>query len=91
MSKTRKQPEAPPPSVWWRSKNGIPFKIKRTQHYNCSDEWLYRPDFGDILGTGSWSWSDLIREGCEPLDEQPTDWEMAERRKRKPTEVDEWA
>ena len=76
--KGRKQRTAAPPSIWWRSKNGVPFKIRKTSQINDADEWLYRCDFGNIVGNGRASWTDLERNGCVPLDEQPADWQLAE-------------
>lgn len=88
--KGRKQPTPAPPSIWWRSKNGLPFKIKKTSQINDADEWLYKCDFGNIVGNSLFAWPDLERSGCTALDDQPDDWELAEWRKRK-TEADPWA
>lgn len=74
----RKQRETPPPSLWWRSVNGTPFRIRKTSKVNDADEWLYRCDFGNIVGNQLWSWHDLERDGCRPLKKQPRDWELAE-------------
>jgi len=81
--KGRKQPTPQPPSVWWRSRNGTPFKIKKTSKINDADEWLYRCDFGNIIGNSLFAWTDLERDGCTPLDEQPADWVYAEWRVKK--------
>jgi len=79
----RKQPTPAPPAIWWRSKNGVPFKIRKTSKINAADEWLYRCDFGDIVGNSLFAWPDLERDGCTPLDEQPDDWKLAEWRSPK--------
>lgn len=81
--KGRKQATPAPPSIWWRSKNGLPFKLKKTSGVNAADEWLYRTDFGDIVGGDRKSWTDLERDGCVPLFEQPADWVLAEWRQPK--------
>jgi hypothetical protein len=78
----RKQRTAPPPTVWWRSKNGIPFRIRKTSKINSADEWLFRCDFGNIVGNSLVAWPDLERNGCTPLDEQPDDWTFAEWRQK---------
>jgi hypothetical protein len=86
----RKQPSAAPPTLWWRSPvTKRPFKLKKTAEINAADEWLYRADFGEVVGQDMWSWTDLERQGCTQLDGQPDDWELAER--RQPKEVkDSW-
>jgi len=84
----RKQRTSPPPSIWWRSANGLPFKIRKTRHINDADEWLYRCDFGDIVGTALFAWPDLESQGCASLEDQPRDWALGDWRTR---EVDQWA
>ena len=81
--KGRKQPTAAPPSLWWRSVTGTPFKIKKTSKINDADEWLYRCDFGSIIGNALSSWTDIESSGAVPLDEQPEDWVLAEYRVKK--------
>jgi len=90
MAKLRKQAEPPPPSLWMRSKNGLAFKLKKTKHFNDADEWLYRTDFGDIVGNTLWSISDLERSEATFIDKQPADWVLGEW--RLPKEIpDPWA
>ena len=76
--KHRKQREAPPPSSWCRSKNGTPFLLKKTNQVNEADEWLYRADFGNLVGNDSWSITDLEKNGVVFLDGQPSDWQLAD-------------
>lgn len=87
-NKQRKQSEAPPPSKWCRSKNGTPFKIRRTRGINDADEWLWSADYGDVRGTALYSITDLENFGVNFLDEQPDDWEMSAHRVK---ESDPWA
>lgn len=63
--------------------------LKRTNQINDADEWLYKADFGNIIGTGKWSLTDLAKDGVTYLEDQPDDWELAEHRTR-PTIIDEW-
>jgi len=79
----RKQPTPAPPSIWWRSSGGTPFKLRKTSKINDADEWLYRADFGNVVGNALFAWTDLERDGCIPLGEQPDDWELAEWRGKK--------
>ena len=80
--KGRKQPTAAPPSLWWRSVGGTPFKLRKTSKINDADEWLYRCDFGSIVGNAMTSWTDIERSGATPLDEQPADWVLFEWRSK---------
>jgi len=84
--KGRKQPTAAPPSLWWRSVGGTPFKLRKTSKINDADEWLYRCDFGTIVGNAMAAWTDIEKSGAVPLDEQPDDWELAEWRRPKTDE-----
>ena len=86
----RKQPTPAPPTIWWRSPvYKRPFKLKKTSEINAADEWLYRADYGNVVGTDMWSWTDLERQGCTPLDEQPDDWQLSEKRQPKPAPAEE--
>ncbi len=79
--KLRKQTEAAPPSCWMRSKTGMPFKIVKTSGVNAADEWLYRADYGNVKSSTLWSLTDLEREGCTFITEQPDDWQLSEWRR----------
>lgn len=78
----RKQREAAPPTKWMRSKTGKPFKLVKTQGVNAADEWMYRLDYGDIVGNQLWSISDLEAVGAYFIDDQPSDWQLGEWRQR---------
>ena len=85
--KKRKQSESPPVSRWLRSKNGTPFLITRTRHFNDADEWLYRCDYGDVKGHTLFSLSNLEAEECSYLSGQPDDWVMGPWRIKSDKEV----
>lgn len=83
-SEGRKQREAAPPSRWIRSSSGMPAKLVKTAGVNEADEWLYRLDYGDIIGNQLWSLTDLEKTGVTFLDDQPADWQLGEWRSRTP-------
>ena len=85
MKRRRKQTEAAPPSKWLRSKGGRSFKIIKTNKVNDADEWLYRNDYGTVIGNSLSSISDLESHGCTFLEGQPEDWELGQWRRQDAT------
>lgn len=73
MRRSRKQTEPTPPGEYIRSRSGRPARLVRTRHINAEDQWLYRLDYGPVVGTQTWSISDMEDQGFTFSNVRPND------------------
>jgi len=72
-AKTRKPREAPPPGDYVRSTGGTPARLRRTSRTTSDGRWLYRLDFGSVVGSQEWTVADLEAAGVRWLRRRPTE------------------
>lgn len=70
---SRKPREEPPPAPYLRSKNGTAAQLRRTSHTDLTGRlWLYRLDYGDVVGTQTWTLPELLAlDGVRWLQRRP--------------------
>lgn len=70
----RKPREAPPPAPYLRSPNGVPARLKRTSRTTIDGRWLYRLDYGNVIGTQEWTLEQLVAmPGVRWMQRRPKD------------------
>lgn len=72
----RKPREAPPPAKYVRSVGGVPARVKKTSKTTDDGRWLYRLDYGNVVGTQLWTLSELEASGVKWLKIKPRDLEV---------------
>lgn len=73
-TKTRKPQEAPPPAPFVRSCSGTPARLRRTSRTDATGRlWLYRLDYGDVVGTRTWTLPELQALDLQWLKRRPRD------------------
>jgi hypothetical protein len=77
----RKPREEPPPAPYIRSASGTPARLKRTSRTDPTGRlWLYRLDYGDVVGTQEWTLPQLLAlDGVRWLKRCPSDLVERER------------
>lgn len=62
MNTLRKPREEPPPAPYLRSCNGTPARVRKTSRVDITGRlWLYRLDYGDVVGSQEWTMPQLLQ------------------------------
>jgi len=69
----RKKPEPAPPGKYLRSSGGVPARIVKTSKRSENDKWLYRLDYGNVTGNGTWTLDQLLGAKVKFLKRRPSD------------------
>jgi len=77
----RKPREQPPQGPYLRSRNGVPARLRKTTRTDPTGRlWLYRLDYGNVVGTQEWTVPELEKlDGVRWLQRCPPDLRELER------------